>query len=104
MGGPAGAPDRAGCLLCLRGHCVGLAWDHRVPPLLRLAPCTPSPLLTCHALPLLPAADVPSVVKNIIKLPKYERLVAELVQCFFMPVKRSGALDMEPELEKSYMY
>jgi len=38
------------------------------------------------------------------KLPGYERLTAELVQLFFMPVKKCGSFDMEPELEKAYTY
>lgn len=46
----------------------------------------------------------PSFVKNLMKLPGYERLTAELVQLFFMPIKKCGSLDMEPELEKSYIY
>lgn len=47
---------------------------------------------------------MPSWVKQAMKLPKYERLTANLVQLFFMPTKKVGSLDMEPEMEANYMY
>lgn len=53
-----------------------------------------------HPLP----ADVPQFMKAILKLKDYERLVANLVQLFFMPTKKCGALDMEPEMEANYVY
>lgn len=49
-------------------------------------------------------SDAPDFVKSLQKLPHLERVVAGCLQTFFWPTKKVGSLDMEPEMEKNWVY
>lgn len=41
------------------------------------------------------ASDAPELLKKLQKAPYVERIIAECLQVFLMPTKRSGSLDIE---------
>eukprot|EP00887_Chlorella_sp_A99_P004193 scaffold23.g4193.t1 len=46
----------------------------------------------------------PEFVRSLQKLPYTERVLAGCIRLFFGPVKKVGSLDMEPEMEKNWVY
>ncbi len=48
--------------------------------------------------------DLPKPIKAIMQAPFVERMVAETFQLFLMAPKRTGSVDLEPELELQAVY
>ena len=65
-----------------------------------LSPTLPSPTLLPQV--EIDNSDAPEWLKKLQKLPYTERILAECLQLFFMPTKRTGSLDIEGA--KGYLY
>lgn len=50
------------------------------------------------------ASDAPDFAKSLQKLPHLERVLKGCIQLWFWPTKQVGSLDMEPEMEKNWVY